>query len=78
MGSFLVGKSKKRHNRPVEVCFLCLNYIILVGSTTICLKVRGLIRRYIVLYILLKKLLLLPTYYEIRGLVGSQDGTNIH
>ena len=28
---------QKRYNRPVEVCFLCLNYIILVGSTTICL-----------------------------------------
>ena len=41
-------------------------------------KFRGLIRRYIVLYFLQKKSLLLPTYYEIRGVVGSQDGTNIH
>ena len=41
-------------------------------------KFRGFIRRYIVLYFLQKKSLLLPTYYEIRGLVGSQDGTNIH
>ena len=41
-------------------------------------KFCGLIRRHIVLYFLLKKALLLPTYYEIRGLVGSQDGTNIH
>ena len=41
-------------------------------------KLRGLIRRYIVLYFLPKKSLLLPTYYEIRGLVGSQNGANIH
>ena len=41
-------------------------------------KFRGLFRRYIVLYFLPKKSLLLPTYYEIRGLVGTQDGTNIH
>ena len=36
MRAFLVGRSQKRYNRPVEVCFLCLKYIMLVGSTTIC------------------------------------------
>ena len=41
-------------------------------------KFRGLIRRYIVLYFLPKKSFLLPTYYGIRGLVGSQNGANIH
>ena len=41
-------------------------------------KFRGLIRWYIVPYFLLKKSLLLPTNYEIRGLVGSQNGANIH
>ena len=41
-------------------------------------KFRGLIHRYIVLYFLPQKSLLLPTYYEIKGLVGSQDSTNIH
>ena len=41
-------------------------------------KFHGLIRSYIVPYFLLKKSLLLPTYYEIRGLVGSQNGANIH
>ena len=35
VGSFLVGRSRKRYNWPVEVCFLDLNYIILVSSTTI-------------------------------------------
>ena len=43
-------------------------------------KFRGLIRWYIVLVLsfLQKKSFLLPTYYEIRGLVGSQNGANIH
>ena len=31
MGSFLVGRSQKRYNLPVEVCFLSVNDIILVG-----------------------------------------------
>ena len=39
-------------------------------------RFRGLNRRYIVLYFLLRKSLLLPT--EIRGLVGSQDCAYFH
>ena len=35
MGSSLVGRNQKRYNRPVEVCFLSVNAILLVGSTTI-------------------------------------------
>ena len=38
VGSFLDGRGQRRGNRPVEVCILGLNYIILVGSTTICLN----------------------------------------
>ena len=41
-------------------------------------KFRGLIHRCIVLYFLLKKSRLLQTYYKMRGLVGSQDGTYFH
>ena len=36
MGAFLVCRSQTRYNRPVEMCFLCLKYIMLVGSTAIC------------------------------------------
>ena len=36
-----------------------------------------LIRRYIVLYFLPKKSILLPTNDKIKGLIGSQDGANI-
>ena len=52
-----------------------------VGSVTFCsiLKLScDLIRRYVVPYFLQKKSLLLPTYYEIRGLAGSQDSAHIH
>ena len=38
----------------------------------------GLIRHYIVLYFLPKPPHLRPTNYEIRGLVDSQNGANIH
>ena len=41
------------------------------------LKSWGLIHRYIVLYVP-KQTGLLPTYYEIRGLVGSQNGSYMH
>ena len=34
MGSFLDGRSQKGYNRPVEVCFLSVNDISLVGSAT--------------------------------------------
>ena len=78
MGTFLFGRNQKRYDRPVEVCFLCLNYIILVGSTTICLNFVVLFVGTLYCIFYKKKSLLLPTYYEIRGLVGSQDGTNIH
>ena len=36
VGSFLVGRGQKRGNRPVEVWFLGLNDITLVGRATIC------------------------------------------
>ena len=36
-----------------------------------------LIHRYIVLYFLPKKSILLPTNDKIKGLIGSQDGANI-
>ena len=81
MGSFLVGRSKTRFNRPVEVSFLGVNDITLVGSATCCsfLKLScDLTRRYIVLYFLTKRSFLLPTNHKIRGLVGSQNGTSIH
>ena len=81
MVSFLVGRSQKRVNRPVEVCFLVVNDITLVGSNTFCsfLKLScDLIRRYTLLYFLPKKLFLLPTNDGITGLVGSQDGANTH
>ena len=38
MGSFLVDRNQKRCNQPVEMCFLSVNDIILVGSTNICLN----------------------------------------
>ena len=65
----------------MEVCFLGVNDITLVGSATFCsfLKLScDLIRRYTVLYFLPKKLFLLPTNDRITGLVGSQDGAKIH
>ena len=37
-----------------------------------------LIHRYIVIYFLSKKSLLLPTYYVIKGLEGSQDDSYFH
>ena len=58
MGSFLVGRSQKGYNRSVEVCFLSVNDISLVGSPTFCsiLKLScDLIGRYIVLYFFTKK-----------------------
>ena len=81
MGSFLVGRRKTRFNRPVKVSFFGVNDITLVCSATFCSFIKlscDLIRRYIVLYFLPKKLFLLPTNDKIIGLVGSQDGANIH
>ena len=81
MGSFLVGRGKKMYNRLVEVCFLSLNDLTLVGSATFCsiLKLSCvLIRRYIVLYFLPRKPILLPTNDKIKGLVIRQYGANIH
>ena len=69
------------YNRPVEVCFLSLNDLTLVGSATFCsiLKLSCvLISPYIVLYFLPKKSILLPTNHKIRGIIGSQNGANIH
>ena len=69
------------YKRPVEVCFLSLNDLALVGSATFCsiLKLSCvLIRCYIVLYFLPKKSILLPTNYKIIGLVIRQNGANIH
>ena len=57
MGSCLVGRSQKRCNWPVEVCFFGLNDLTLVGSATMCsiLKLSwDLFRWYIVLYFLPK------------------------
>ena len=79
--SFLVGRGQKRNNWPVELLFLGLNYITLAGRATFCsiLKLSfDLICWYIVLYFLPKKLILLPTNDKITGLVGSQNGANIH
>ena len=81
MGSFFVGRSQKRYNRPVELCFVGLNDRTLVVSATFCsiLKLScDLIRRYIVLGFLPKRSLFLPINHKIRGVVGSQNGTNIH
>ena len=81
MGSFLVGKEQKSDNRPVELCFVSLNNITLVGSATFCSILKlfcDLIRRHTVLYFSPKKALLLPTNDKIKGLVGSQNGSNIH
>ena len=58
-----------------------LNDRTLVRSARFCLIVKlscNLICRYIVLYFLPKKSLLLLTNYEIKGLVVSHNGTNIH
>ena len=81
MGSFLVGRGQKRENRPVELCFVGLNDRTLVGSVTFdyILKLSfDLFRLYIVLYFLAKIPQLLPTYHEIRGVVGSQRGAYFH
>ena len=75
LGSILVSRSQKRYNRPVFSVSKLHNFS---RQYHYLFKFRGLIRRYIVPYYLLKKSLLLPTYFEIRGLVGSQNGTNIH
>ena len=72
-----VSSGQKRDNRTVELWFLGHNDITLVDRATICLSI-DLIRRYIVLYFFPKKSLLLPIYYEIIGLVGSQDGAYFH
>ena len=37
MAYFLVGKSQKMYNRPVELCFLSLSDLTLIGSATFCL-----------------------------------------
>ena len=53
MGPFVVSKSQKRYNRLVEVCFLSVNDLTLVGSATFCpiLKLSfDFIGRYIILY----------------------------
>ena len=68
-------------NRSVDVCFLNVNDETLVGHGTFCsiLKLSfDLICRYIALYFLPKKSLLLPINYEMRGLFVSQDGANIY
>ena len=81
MGSFLVGRGQKRYNRHVEVYFVSLNDITLVGSATSCsiLKLSfDLIRRYTELYFLPKRSILLSTYDKITGLVGSKNGAKIH
>ena len=65
----------------MDVCFLSVNDKTLVGSGTFCsiLKLSfDLIRRYIVLYFLPKMSLFLPTNYDNKDLVVSQDGANIH
>ena len=76
-----MGRSQRRYNRPVEVLILILNDIILVGRAMFCsiLKLSfDLIRRYIVLYFLPKKSILLPTNDKITGIIGSQNGPNVH
>ena len=82
MGSFLVGRSQKRYNRPVEVCCVGLNDKTLVGSATFdqILKLYcGLIHRYIVRYFCNQKATSPSDYnHKIKGLVGSQNGANIH
>ena len=81
MGSFLVGRSQKRYNRPVELCFLSLRDRTLVSSTILCLILKlscGLIGRHTVLYFLPKTPHLLATKYKIRPLVVRQNGSNIH
>ena len=81
MESFLVGREQIRYNWPVEVCFVSLNNITLVGSATFCsfLKLScELLCRYTVLYFLPKKSLLLLTNDTIKSLVDSQNGANIH
>ena len=58
MNSYLVCRSQKRYNRPLEVCFLSLNNLTLVGTATFCLILKlyfDLICRNIVLYFLPKK-----------------------
>ena len=65
----------------MEVSILGLNDISLVGRATFCsiLEVSFyLIRRYIVLYFLPKESILLPTNDKIKGLIGRQNGANIH
>ena len=64
VGSFLVGRGQEMDNRPVELWFLGLNDITLVGRATIYYISKlsiDLIRRYIVLYFLPKTPHLLPT-----------------
>ena len=61
--------------------FLSLNYQTLVSMAAICLILKlscVLIGRYIVLYFLPKRQLLLPTNYDIRGLVVTQNSANSH
>ena len=65
----------------MEVCFLSVNDISLVGGATFCsiLKLScAFIRRYIVPHILPIKKLLLPTKYEILPFVVRQNGANTH
>ena len=65
----------------MEVFFFSLNDLTLVGSATFFSNLKlscDLIRRYIVLYFLPTKSILLPTNDEITSLVGSQEGANIH
>ena len=73
----MAGARKDIHNRPVEV-FSVSQVHNVSWQYYYLFKFCGLIHRYIVLYFLPKKSFLLPTYYEIRGLVGSQNGANIH
>ena len=58
MGSFLVGRSQKSYNRPVELCFVGLSDRTLVGSAIFCLILKlscDIISRYIVLYCFTQK-----------------------
>ena len=68
--------SKKRYNRPVEV-FSGSQLHTFSRQYHYLFKSCGLIRRYIVLWFLPKKTLLLQTKYEIKGLGSSQGGANI-
>ena len=81
MGSFSVGRSQNRFNQPVEVYFLSVNDLTLVGSATFCsiLSLGFNSSLYCtVLFFYRKRQLLLPTNHKKGGLVISQTEANIH